>query len=79
MIYNSVSLPLSLQGVTICYTSLPAHQPPLPPPHREYDGLRAWVGMGTGTGWQITTPEKPAPVARVWRVWQGCVICLLQD
>jgi len=28
-------------------------------------GLRSWVVTGTGTGWQIVTPAKPVPVARV--------------
>ena len=38
---------------------------------REYNGfvnprgLRAWVGWGTGAGWQSTTLEKPPPVVRV--------------
>jgi hypothetical protein len=39
--------------------------------HRECHGFtnpcgsQSQVGMGAGRGWQITTPEKPAPVARV--------------
>jgi len=28
-------------------------------------GLRSRVVTGTGTGWQIVTPAKPVPVARV--------------
>jgi hypothetical protein len=30
------------------------------------------VGMGMGGGWQISTPEKPAPRRAVARVWRGC-------
>ena len=41
---------------------------------RECDGLWSRVVTGAGTGWQITTPKKPAPVARVWRVCR--VTCL---
>ena len=41
------------------------------PMAREYDrfanphGLWVRVGTGTGAGWQIATPEKPAPVTWV--------------
>ena len=28
-------------------------------------GLSIRVGAGAGAGWQVATPEKPAPVARV--------------
>ena len=32
---------------------------------RELDGLRSRVVMGAGAGRQVTTLEKPAPVAQV--------------